>query len=79
MRLRALAVLATAVGCLLFAHSLVINRVFVHDDVYVTLRYVRNFLAGHGLVWNVGERVEGYTSLLHVLLISGGGRLGFEG
>lgn len=38
------------------------------DDAYVSYRYAANLDAGHGLVFNPGERVEGYTNLLHVLL-----------
>ena len=37
------------------------------DDAFISFRYVRNLLEGHGLVFNPGERVEGYTSLLWVL------------
>jgi arabinofuranosyltransferase len=48
---------------------------YYQDDAYIPLRYVHNFLNGHGLVWNPGERVEGYTDFFHVVLISilGGG------
>lgn len=35
---------------------------FVQDDAYIYFRYVANAVAGHGPVFNVGERVEGYTS-----------------
>jgi hypothetical protein len=52
------------------------NRHFFHDDCYIALRYVRNLLQGHGLVWNPGERVEGYSSFAHVLGISGLGAAG---
>lgn len=38
------------------------------DDPYITFRYAANLLAGHGPVFNAGERVEGYTSPLHLLL-----------
>lgn len=38
------------------------------DDPYITFRYAANFGAGHGPVFNIGERVEGYTSPLHLLL-----------
>lgn len=38
------------------------------DDPYITFRYAANLLAGHGPVFNIGERVEGYTSPLHLLL-----------
>ena len=38
------------------------------DDPYITFRYAANLLAGHGPVFNLGERVEGYTSPLHLAL-----------
>ncbi len=38
------------------------------DDPYITFRYAANLLAGHGPVFNIGERVEGFTSPLHLLL-----------
>jgi len=34
------------------------------DDAYISFRYVRNFVEGRGLVFNPGERVEGYTNFL---------------
>jgi arabinofuranosyltransferase len=40
---------------------------FLCDDAYISFRYARNLAEGNGLVWNVGERVEGYTNLLWVL------------
>jgi hypothetical protein len=43
-------------------------RAFYHDDAFIALRYSENWIAGVGLVWNPGEPVEGYTSLLWVLL-----------
>jgi hypothetical protein len=41
-----------------------------NDDIYISFRYVENLLAGNGLVFNAGERVEGYTNLLWMLLIA---------
>ena len=38
------------------------------DDPYITFRYAANLLAGQGPVFNAGERVEGFTSPLHLLL-----------
>ena len=35
---------------------------FVQDDAFITYRYVANFLAGHGLVYNIGERICGFTN-----------------
>ncbi len=40
------------------------------DDIFIALRYVKNFNSGNGLVYNVGEKVEGYTDFLWLLLIS---------
>ena len=43
-------------------------RVFVisFDDSFITFRYAANVLAGHGPVFNAGERVEGFSSPLHL-------------
>jgi arabinofuranosyltransferase len=40
------------------------------DDPFITYRYAANLLAGHGPVYNVGERVEGFTSPLHLLFMA---------
>jgi len=37
------------------------------DDAYISFRYVWNLVNGHGLVFNQGERVEGYTNFAWVL------------
>ena len=49
---------------------------YLIDDVFISVRYARNLVDGHGLVYNVGERVEGYTNLLWTLLLAGALRLG---
>lgn len=41
---------------------------WIADDAFISLRYADNLLAGHGLCWNPGERVEGYSNLSWVLL-----------
>ena len=46
------------------------NLTWVGDDIFITLRYVENFLAGHGLVYNIGERVEGYTDFLWAMILA---------
>ncbi len=51
---------------------------FISDDAFIALRYARNLLEGHGLVFNPGERVEGFTTLLWVLLLAGVGSLGLD-
>ena len=40
---------------------------FLTDDAFISFRYARNLLDGYGLVFNAGERVEGYTNFLWVL------------
>ncbi|MBZ0264400.1 hypothetical protein K8I28_07000, partial [bacterium] len=48
------------------------------DDAFISFRYAENFTNGHGLVFNPGERVEGYTNFLWVLLFSAGFKMGFS-
>ena len=40
---------------------------FLNDDAFISFRYARNLLEGHGLVFNPGERVEGYSNFLWTL------------
>ncbi len=47
------------------------------DDAYISFRYAENFASGHGLVYNPGEWVEGYTTFLWVWLLGWGHTLGF--
>ncbi len=37
------------------------------DDAMIAMRYARNLAEGHGLVWNNGEYIEGYTNFLWTL------------
>lgn len=41
---------------------------WMHDDAYITFRTVDNFLHGHGLTWNVVERVQAFTHPLWMFL-----------
>lgn len=41
---------------------------FLSDDALISLRYADRLVDGLGLTWTDGERVEGYTDLLWVLL-----------
>ncbi len=49
------------------------------DDAYISLRYADNLAAGLGLVFNPGERVEGYSNFLWTILLALGIRIGFDG
>ena len=40
------------------------------DDAYIGARYVRQLYAGHGLVFNAGERINALTSPLHTLVLA---------
>lgn len=46
---------------------------FVADDALISYRYSDRFLHGHGLTWNDGEFVEGYSNLSWILLVAAGG------
>ena len=48
------------------------------DDRFIGFRYSLNFAEGNGLVYNVGERVEGYTAFLWVLIIGLLMKVGFD-
>jgi len=59
-----------AAALALFASQLWLFRTFFIDDAFITFRYVRQFVAGNGLVYNIGERVEGYSNFLWVMLLA---------
>jgi hypothetical protein len=46
------------------------------DDAYISLRYAQNLLDGQGLVYNPGERVEGFSNFSWVILAASIMRLG---
>jgi hypothetical protein len=49
---------------------------FVADDAYISFRYARNLALSGQLVFNLGERVEGYTNFLWTVLLALGIKLG---
>jgi hypothetical protein len=51
---------------------------FISDDALITLQYVKRFLAGDGLTWTTGLRVEGYSNLLWTLVLSMAGGVGLD-
>ncbi len=59
----------TALISLIASFYFGIGRVL--DDSYITYRYAENFANGYGFRWNINEvPSEGFTSYLHVLLLS---------
>ncbi len=51
---------------------------YILDDAYITFRYAKNFINGFGLVYNPGERVEGYTSFSWLMMIAAGMKFGLD-
>lgn len=60
---------AAALLGIYLVHCWLVN--YVVDDSFITFRYARNLVHGNGLVYNPGERVEGYTNFLWTILLSG--------
>lgn len=60
--------LAGAAALLLMAVTLV-RTAWMSDDAFITLRVVDNLLHGHGLRWNVAERVQVATHPLWLSLL----------
>lgn len=52
-----------------FCYTLLITA-WLCDDAYITYRVADNFLNGHGLRWNVAERVQAYTHPLWLFLVT---------
>ncbi len=53
-----------------YSHEDLSGHAVGSDDAYISYRYARNLAAGHGLTFNPGARVEGYSNLLFVLLLA---------
>jgi len=63
-----LALLALLIVLTLFARALPDARTI--DDAFITFRYSRNIIAGHGFVYNPDSRVLGTTTPLYTLLMA---------
>lgn len=74
-RRRALATVALLLAAL--AHTAWFRH-HLTDDAFISLRYLANLLAGHGLVYNPGERVWGYTNFLWIALLAPPVALGLD-
>jgi hypothetical protein len=60
-------VLLTIVVAVGLAHAW--DFAWLGDDAFISFRYSQNFAEGHGLVFNIGEWVEGYTNFLWTFLL----------
>lgn len=77
-RLRSALVLVWLFVAGLFTFQLWLFKDFSIDDTFITFRYVRQLVAGNGLVFNIGERVEGYSNFLWVMTLALPAALGIE-
>lgn len=60
-------------------HSYVLQRnLWIPDDAFISMRFAENFAEGRGIVYNEGERVEGYTNFLWVVLLGAGHFAGLD-
>ncbi|HEU4333456.1 MAG TPA: hypothetical protein VFT32_03090, partial [Candidatus Eisenbacteria bacterium] len=75
---RSLVFRLAAAAALLYGLWAAWGRAWVSDDAYITFRYADNLARGLGLVFNVGERVEGYSNFLWTIWIAFGIWLGSD-
>ena len=74
MKPRALPWLLTAAAAVV-AVIVAYQRRWMTDDAFISFRYAQQLVHGNGLVFNPGERVEGYSNFLWTLWIALGMRL----
>jgi arabinofuranosyltransferase len=55
---------------ILLSLGLIIHRAWFNDDSFIMFRTLDNFVNGHGLTWNIYERVQAYTSPLWLFLLT---------
>ena len=65
-------------ACLLAGLIAASRAAWICDDAYISFRYARNLVDGLGLVFNPGERVEGYTNFLWTIWSALAIRLGVD-
>lgn len=59
---------SAVIACLAAAAHILRLPAIVVDDAFISYRYALQWVRGHGLVFNVGEYVEGYSNPLWVWL-----------
>jgi arabinofuranosyltransferase len=66
---RSAATTASAIAAVLFL-GIVARFGWLSDDAFISFHAVDNLISGHGLVSNVGERVQAFTNPLWTLLLA---------
>jgi arabinofuranosyltransferase len=64
-----MATTASTIAAVLFL-GIVTRFGWLSDDSFISFRAISNLIAGHGLVSNVGERVQAFTNPLWTLLVT---------
>jgi len=80
-RLRPASLVATLLTALALGYGVwqCVDLMWACDDAYISMRYARNLVDGHGLIFNPGapaERVEGYSNFSWTMLLALGFVLG---
>jgi arabinofuranosyltransferase len=73
-RLRLLLAIPIALAAMAWSY----HYLWYGDDAFISFRYARNLAEGNGLVFNPGERVEGYTNFLWTVIIAIGMKVGIS-
>jgi hypothetical protein len=75
---RAWAILISAGALAIFLWNVFTFRMFIDDDTYISLRYAVHLAQNGEITWNLGERVEGYTNFLQIILTALPIKLGLD-
>jgi hypothetical protein len=67
-----------AILALAYGTTLALHRAWTCDDAFISFRYAENLSRGLGLVYNQGERVEGYSNFLWTMWLAAGLRVGAD-
>ncbi|MCC6621622.1 MAG: hypothetical protein IT385_10235 [Deltaproteobacteria bacterium] len=62
-------VVTTAVLGIPMLLALLVGRDHIKDDAYISFRYAHNLVQGDGLVFNMGDKLEGFTNFLWTLMM----------
>jgi len=66
---RILQIVALVLPVTLLVLGILVVLEFIKDDAYISFRYAHNLVKGKGLVFNPGDRLEGFTNFLWTLML----------
>jgi hypothetical protein len=69
---------APGLAILVFLCGLAYHFPYTNDDSFIFFRYADNIAAGHGPVYNLGERCEGFTSPVWLAILTGARLIGCD-